>query len=352
MSFDVLADENANRPLKWTHFVPGLKHFRPANLPIGSTAKDLVHSENKLKLFRYRPLSTTTHSNSGPILLIPSLINKNYILDLLPGYSFAEYLLKQGHDVFILDWGEPTDEDRFIDLETIVFRYLQRCLQFISETTQQKPNLIGYCIGGTLAWLLALEKANEIDRICFLTTPFDFHNESLLSEWSRFESFDVEKMVESTGNVPWYLMQSSFHALAPLSPIRKWQKLAEKSGDQEFLDRFYALETWGNDNVSFPGAAFLDLIKVLYRENSLMKEKFELAQHSLVTGSIDNPVMNVYSQTDHIVPLAATQALKKIYRGTEYTDLPSLGGHIGAIVGGRAQSETWPQISQWLSSSD
>ncbi len=40
-----------------------------------------------------------------------ALVNKPYILDLIPGRSFIIYLVQQGVDVYLLDWGIPGPED-------------------------------------------------------------------------------------------------------------------------------------------------------------------------------------------------------------------------------------------------
>jgi mannose-6-phosphate isomerase-like protein (cupin superfamily) len=80
---------------------------------VGVTPSDVVWAENKWRLLRYRPRPEGL-SHHTPLLLVPSLINRHYVLDLMPGKSFAESLVAAGHDVFVIDWGTPEDEVRFI----------------------------------------------------------------------------------------------------------------------------------------------------------------------------------------------------------------------------------------------
>src|SRR5438874_2062013 len=92
---------------------------------VGVTPADVVHHENKWRLLRY----AGTPKHAHPILLIPSLINRHYVLDLMPGKSFAEWLVAQGHDVYCIDWGAPTDEAVFVTFDDIVDKAIGRAVR-------------------------------------------------------------------------------------------------------------------------------------------------------------------------------------------------------------------------------
>ena len=83
---------------------------------VGQTPADVVHEENKWRVLRYVPRAEGLAFRT-PVLLIPSLINRHYVLDLMPGKSFAESLVAAGHDVYVIDWGTPEAEDRFVSFE-------------------------------------------------------------------------------------------------------------------------------------------------------------------------------------------------------------------------------------------
>ena len=89
-------------------------------------------------------------------MLVPSLINRHYVLDLMPGKSLAEYLVGAGHDVYVIDWGSPSDEDRFLSFDDICDRYLGRAVRHVARTSERKAtHLLGYCLGGTLTSIYA-----------------------------------------------------------------------------------------------------------------------------------------------------------------------------------------------------
>ena len=109
-----------------------------ADAPVGLTPKELVWRKNKARLYRYVRSEPATHRT--PIFLVLPLINRAYILDLRPGASFVEFLLGEGFDVFLIDWGTPGDEDRALDMTTLVTRYLPRAAKAIQKADRRRPD--------------------------------------------------------------------------------------------------------------------------------------------------------------------------------------------------------------------
>src|SRR5205085_7987923 len=117
---------------------------------VGKTPGDVVHEENGWRVLRYRPRAEGVALKT-PIVMVPSLINRHYVLDLLPGKSLVEWLVARGHDVFCLDWGTPEDEDRYRDFDD-VDRAIGRALgRAVKLSGRPRAHLLGYCLGGTLA---------------------------------------------------------------------------------------------------------------------------------------------------------------------------------------------------------
>ncbi len=82
-----------------------------------------------------------------PWSLCPSLINPPDVLDLTPRRSLLRYLLRSGHDAYLLDWGTPMEADR----ESGLADHVEALLLPILAHFGRPPVLIGYCLGGTLA---------------------------------------------------------------------------------------------------------------------------------------------------------------------------------------------------------
>src|SRR3712207_2916156 len=149
-----------------------------AQADTGRTPKEVVWTKNKAKLYRYRPYAEKTYP--VPILMVYALINRPYVLDLVPGNSFIEYLTDQGFDVYLLDWGVPGDEDKDMDLEHYVLDYLPRVVRKVLRTSGvEELTLFGYCMGGTLAAIYASLFPENLKNLVLLTTPVAFPRDAI-----------------------------------------------------------------------------------------------------------------------------------------------------------------------------
>lgn len=317
---------------------------RPA---VGQTPADVVHRENKWRLLRYRPRAGGP-AHATPVLLVPSLINRHYVLDLMPGKSFAEYLVAQGHDVHVIDWGTPGDEDRYLTFDDVCDRYLGRAVRLVARTSPRgQAHLLGYCLGGTLAAIHAAARPEHVASLTAIAAPVAFRDGGLLAAWTTTPTFDVRALVEAFGNVPWPLMQSAFHLLRPTLNLSKAVHLAARAWDDEYLDGFLALETWGNDNVSFPGECYRRTIEELYRDDALVMGSFTLSGRPARLETIRCPVLAVTFEHDEIVPWRSAAALLERVGATDKEHIHLPGGHVGAMVSRAASKGLWPRLSAW-----
>ena len=327
-----------------------IKEGRPV---VGATPADVIHRENKWRILRYRPDPEATPLETEPILLVPSLINRHYVLDLMPGKSFVEFLVGRGHDVYIIDWGTPGDEDRYLTFDDFCYTYLGRAIRKVAARSPTgKTHVLGYCLGGTLTTIYAALDSSRIASMITLAAPVDFHDEGLLSTWSRLPSLDLDALVDGTGNIPWQLMQTGFHLLRPTMNLSKAVYMLDRAWDDRFLDGFFAIETWSNDNVRFPGEAFRRYIKELYQRNLLVKEKFTVAGRVVRLSEISCPTLAVSFSHDNIVPAQSVEALLDHIDPDMGEVLELRGGHVGAVVSSRASTSLWPKLSDWFIGED
>lgn len=312
---------------------------------VGMTPADVVFSENKWKLLRYRARPGGL-SYKTPVLLVPSLINRHYVLDLMPGKSFAEYLVALGFDVFCIDWGTPGDEDRFVTFDDVVDGYLGRAIrQAAKGAPGERVHVLGYCMGGSLAAIHAAVHPEHVASFVALAAPIRFRDDGILSRWTNSKGFDVDAVVRATGNVPWQLMQSAFHLIRPTLNLSKAVTLIDRAWNDEFLDGFLALETWGNDNVSLPGEFYKTYIGELYQGDALIAGRFVLRGQRVDLKHLTCPTLAVTFEHDSIVPAASAAVLLEACGAKDKQHLHLTGGHVGAVVSKHAAKTLWPQLS-------
>ena len=184
---------------------------------VGQTPKDVVWQRGRAKLYHYRPLAERTVAT--PVLMVHSLVNKPYILDLFPGGSFIEFLLRQGFDMWMIDWGTPTDADQRLVLEDYVQKMLPTVIRRIAgDSPNGRASIVGYCMGGLFVVLYAaLHPRAPLDAVGCLATPADYHKMGLFSVFSAERNFDVDALVDRVGNIPGEMIEQSFRLLRPVT---------------------------------------------------------------------------------------------------------------------------------------
>jgi polyhydroxyalkanoate synthase subunit PhaC len=317
---------------------------------VGTTPHSVVWAENKWRLLRFAPAQPRF---ATPVVIVPSLINRWYVLDLGRGRSLIEWLVARGHDVFCIDWGTPGAEDRYLTWDEIAGRYIGRAVRVAARHGHRgNAHLLGYCLGGTLATSHAAAFPEHVASLLALAAPIDFEHAGIMAMWTRTPSFDVGSLVEAFGNVPWQLLQASFQLLKPTLTAQKAVSLLERAWDDEFLETFLATERWGNDNVSFPGACYAQYIEQLYRQNRLVRGGFAVAGRPAELASIRCPVLALAFEHDHIVPLASAAPLVDRVASVDKQLVVQGGGHVGAVVSRKAADRLWPILSKFWAERD
>ena len=200
---------------------------------IAVTPKDVVWTHRTTTLYRYR---SSTRTYAVPVLLVFALINRPDIFDLRPGNSFVEFLLDEGYDVFLLDWGVPDEADADLGLEHYVCDEIPSALREVRRASgQEEVTLLGWCIGGTLSLLhCALEPATTVRNLVLLTTPIDTTG-SLYATWVARDSFDVDRVADVYGAVPGRTVDWANKLMKPVTNYwttyrRLWRAGARRRG--------------------------------------------------------------------------------------------------------------------------
>jgi len=182
----------------------GLAYIAGTNRPaIAQTPKDTVWRRDKAELWRYRREDAPV-SVKQPILICHSLVSKSYVLDLQPNNSMIRYLLGEGFDVFLLDWGVADAVEAQNTLEDYVDDYIPEAIEAtLMESGADELNLIGYCFGGVLTLLLMAGHQDElpIRNLVTLATPADYSKMGFMSQMFASGRLDPDYVIDETGLV-------------------------------------------------------------------------------------------------------------------------------------------------------
>ena len=310
------------------------------------TPKDVIHTEGTAELYRFRQPSPD--GGDGPVvLLVPSLINRWYVLDLREGHSVVEACIDAGFDTYALNWGEPNDEDRYLSWEDILKRLARAVRRVKRFSDHDDIGLLGYCMGGTLTSIYTALYPDSVAALINLAGPIDFEHAGVLGRMTERKWFDAEA-ISGAGNIAAEQMQSGFVALNPMSQISKWLTLADRMHDPDFVEAFKALDTWANDNVAFPAAAYQTYIEDLYQDNLLVKGQHYVGGRRVDLSDITCPTLTIATDRDHICPEPAARALHEHVGAEDREMFVVPGGHVGAVVGSRGPRHCYPKITEWF----
>ncbi|MFN0096722.1 MAG: alpha/beta fold hydrolase [Dehalococcoidia bacterium] len=328
--------------------VKGLAYISTGDPGVGLTPKDTIYSRGTLKLYRYRAQSDEIYR--VPVLLIMSLVSKPYILDLTPGQSLVEYLLKQGFDVYMVDWGIPRDQDKGLRFEDYVLDLIPDCVDRVLEDSgEDELSIVGYCMGGLLSSMyVALHPEGPAKNFACFAVPVNADGMPLFRQWCDPRYFDVDRIVDTLGNVPPEMMYASFDMLRPASRVAGQIRLWDNMWNDEFVKSFRMFDRWAADQIPFPGECFRQNTKEIMWANKLVKGELEVGGRRVDLGAITVPFLHVVAEHDHIVPYEAAADFVKLVGSEDRREVMLKGGHVSLVAGGNAIFRLWPQLNAWL----
>lgn len=320
--------------------VAGLKLYQahPFRRPV---TNDPVIWQSGTVSIRHIPASGKHH-----LLLIPSMINRSVILDLLPQRSFGRWLAGRGIDVYILDWGNPAADPGLKDIDNVLVEKLMPVLSFINEK-YGSFHALGYCMGGTLLAGAVQLNPPGLDKIVYLASPWDFHaGNRQLQQQVLLGTPPALQMTEQDRALPSSWIQTVFAAVNAERNIHKFADFGRMEQNSEQARLFVAVEDWLNDGVDLPAALARTCVVDWYGQNKPAKGEWFAAGQAVNPAHTKNPVLVVSSSTDRLVPQESSHALAALI--PQARSLQSSCGHIGMMTGRRAQDEVWTPIAAWI----
>ena len=318
---------------------------------VGATARDVVWTHRETTLYRYR---SPDRRYRVPLLLVFALINRPEIFDLRPGSSLVEFLIGEGFDVFLVDWGYPGEEDAEMGLDEYICDELEWAVrETLRASGAEELTLMGWCIGATLcAMYCGLDRGGgrvPVKNLALLTMPVD-GRASNYANWVGDEDFDVDGVSELWGSVPGSAIDFANKLMKPVTNFwttyrRLWEGVQDGSARRE---AYQSMAKWVADNPPFAGRAWAQWIHLMYRDGALVRGTVRLRNRVVDLHRIDQSVLVITAGADHIAPRPGTMPFFDLIASEDVDHFARPGGHIGLVAGSAARKELWPSIAQWL----
>lgn len=201
-----------------------------------------------------------------PVLLVPSLVNPAYILDLLPQNSLIGALRAQGLAPLLLDWGQPGEEEQGFGLAHYVDR-ISQSIAALAEAFGRPISVVGYCMGGTLSLAASLMDSRHISRLALLAAPWDFHAHAARHRSLAAMALSLVPVIERLGHAPVDLIQSFFTGLNPSASLLKFARFSRLDPQSTEAELFVALEDWANNGPPLAGPVAIEVLRDWYALN-------------------------------------------------------------------------------------
>ena len=321
----------------------------PLEAEIAQTPYEIVHQEDRVKLKYYAPEKQPADRVKTPLLVIYALINRETMLDLQPGRSVTKSFLDRGMDVYMIDWGYPAEQDKFLTIDDHVNGYIDDMVNVIRRRHQaEQINIMGICMGGTMSVIYAALHPDKVRNLITTVTPSHFDTDKgLLHVWMK--AVNADDLVDAYGNIPGDFMNFGFLLLNPARlMLDKYVGFMEHADNKEFVENFLRMEKWIFDSPDVPGETFRQFIKDCYQGNLLIQNKMEVGGKRVDLKNITMPVLNIYGKFDHLVPPEACEKLTRQVGSEDTEDVCLETGHIGIYVSSKTQKEFVPKIVKWL----
>lgn len=309
----------------------GVEQFIPGKT-VAVTPGRVVYRNHLIELMQYDP--QTEHTYAEPVLIIPAWIMKYYILDLSPHNSLVKWLVSQGHTVFIVSWRNPTSEDRNLGMDDYYRLGAMAAIDQVSQLfRRRKINLMGYCLGGTLAMITAAAMSNlgdnRLNSLTLLAAQGDFTDAGELTLFiNKSELSFLENMMWDQGYLDTKQMAGSFQMLRSYDLI--WSKMIQDymhGAERGMID----LLAWNADATRMPYKMHSEYLEKLFLNNDFAAGRFTIEGLHVVAEDIHVPAFVVSTEKDHVAPWKSVYKIH-LMMNSDITFVLANGGHNAGIV--------------------
>ena len=300
----------------------------------------VIWQSGSCRLLDYGRARSRAPGARPPVLFVPSLINRAYILDLARGRSMLRWLAARGVRPLLLDWGWPEAAERGFGFTALLAERLVPAIEAVGRPVV----LAGYCMGGLLTAATAQLRPDLVAALALLATPWDFHAAPALPQISKLLPHLPGLL--AGGTLPIDVLQALFAMQDPGGVRAKFRSFARMDQASPRAAMFVALEDWLADGIPLAAPIALECLSGWYGDNTPANGAWRVAGTVIDPALLRLPTWVALPAQDRIVPPETARPLAALIPGATVLDVPL--GHVGMVAGSRAETQVWPALLDWL----
>jgi polyhydroxyalkanoate synthase len=343
---DLAAAVDAVARAEFETFLKGVRAYQAHGYRRDVTDPPVLWRDGATRVLDYGDDRGDGGAGAPPVLLVPSLVNRGYILDLHAKRSLARSLAAEGLRPLLVDWGAPGPAERDFTLTDYIER-LEGALDALPAGGKKRAGLVGYCMGGLLALALAQRRQEAFGAMALLATPWDFHavDGGRVAQY-RAMAAQAAWIVDACGELPVDVIQAMFALIDPYRVTRKFCDFAFLEPRSAAARDFVALEDWLNDGVPLVAPVARECLRGWYAENRPARGAWRVGGTPVRPGDIALPALVMVPERDFIVPPESARPLAEALPAGECRTVSA--GHIGMVAGRGARNTLYRPLATWL----
>lgn len=321
---------------------------------------DVVREHKNYTLRHYLPVGTPRRKIlDAPLLLVPPLMVASEIYDISPELSAISWLLSQGIDVWLVDFGAPENVegglDRTLDDHILA---IDESIDKVREITGKDVHLAGYSQGGMFVYQVAAYRRSEgIKSVMTFGSPVDVRKiipiampgdvaTRLLATGRKLAQGPLEELK----SLPGFLTSTGFKLLSVKKEAEQLIQFFDLLPDRDALIKREPRRRFlgGEGFVAWPAPALVRFIDEVVVKNLMASGGLVINQKPISLTDITVPILCFVGARDEIATPASVRAIHKAASQTTIHEVELRAGHFGLVVGSRALEYTWPTVAAWM----
>ncbi len=323
--------------------------------PVWATPNYVIYEHLNLRLRRF-PNRPALPEKRPVLILPPQAGHHSNLADYSPAQSLVRVFQSYGYDVYVAQWISAATEHKNLGIADMIQLTDEAVDEIRNRTGIFKIHLVGQCQGG---WQAAIYTSLFPEKIASLITaaaPIDMEAApSSIVDYAHLpEDFFSYLVALGNGLMDGKYILNGFKSLqAQEHYVEKYRRLWQwiEAHNEENINRFLTFEKWYEYTQKLPGRFYLEIIRFIFKENSLTQPgHLKLDGRPVDLRHIGCPVIILAGKKDHITPPAQAFALKNYIStpGEDVIEILTEGGHIGTLMGTEALREDWTRVNEVL----
>lgn len=328
----------------------------------GKTPFDVIYQNEIISLRHYTIQENAKHKAFRiPLVIVPPLAANTLIFDLFPHRSLVRFLIDQGFNVYMIDWGIPSIAQAKYNFGTYIKIFMPEFINKVREHSgQEQLSLYGWSLGGAISLCYtSLFKDKNIQNLIVVASPINTHKSGYLgklyqrlgtpAQWIRKNTnFRIRQIPSRFFHIHGWQNTLGFKLTDPIGNFKNYWTLLKNLDDRQFIINHATSSSFVDNMLAYPGGVMRDIILRFWIDNELSTGVVNFGNQTAYFKDIDCSILVLGGDTDIIVTAEAVKPLINLTSSADKSFETVPGGHMGVVSGSQAPQYVWPIISRWL----